>query len=245
MLSTAQNPPEYDLASRLANLRERIALAAGTADRDARQITLLAVSKGQPAARIQAAAALGLTDFGENYVTEALPKIAQLAGQGLRWHFIGRIQANKTRVIASQFDWVHGIDRLQVAQRLSAQRGHFAAPLQVCLQVNVLGEASKAGVAPADLPTLIDAVRPLPRLALRGLMCMLPYEATLAVQAEGFGCLRQLLEAARARGLALDTLSMGMSDDMDCAIRQGSTLLRIGTALFGPRDASLTNLPVE
>lgn len=229
----------------LSALHGRIASAALAAGREPGEITLLAVSKGQPAERVRAAANLGLTDFGENYVTEALPKMAQLTDLALRWHFIGRIQANKTRIIASQFDWVHGVDRAQLAQRLSSQRGHFATPLNICLQVNVLGEASKGGVAPEQLPALIDAVRGLPRLRLRGLMAILPYEASAAAQAEGFGRLRQLLQAARGQGVALDTLSMGMSADLEAAIAHGSTLVRIGTALFGPRDAGVPPPAVE
>ena len=238
MLSTPQNSPDPLLAGKLDTVRARITAAAAGAGRDPVGIRLLAVSKGQSADRIRAASGLGLTDFGENYVAEAVPKTMQLAALGLTWHFIGRIQANKTRIIAAHFDWVHGIDRLQVAERLSSQRSHFALPLNACLQVNVLGEASKAGVTPAGLPALIEAARALPRLRLRGLMCMLPYGADPATQREGFGRLRQLRDDAAARGTALDTLSMGMSEDLEAAVEQGSTLLRIGTALFGPRAAA-------
>ncbi len=245
MLSTAQNSPNDRLNYRLLGLRERIDGAARAAGRNPGEVTLLAVSKGQPAARVRAAAALGLRDFGENYVTEALPKMAQLTDLGLYWHFIGRIQANKTRAIASQFDWVHGVDRVQLAQRLSTQRGHFVAPLNICLQVNVLGEASTGGVPPEALPALIEAVRELPRLRLRGLMCILPYEASPAEQATGFGHLRQLLQEARARGVAMDTLSMGMSADLESAVAHGATVVRIGTALFGSRDASIAAPAVE
>jgi PLP dependent protein len=243
MLSTAQNPPDSSLIGNLDTVRARIAHAAAAVGRDAVSIRLLAVSKGQPADRIRAAAQLGLAEFGENYVSEAVPKAAQLADLGLTWHFIGRIQANKTRVIASHFQWVHGIDRTEVARRLSDQRSHFAPPLNVCLQVNVLHEASKAGVSPEQLPALLDAVRGLPRLALRGLMCMLPYGADPALQREGFGRMRQLRDDAQARGFVLDTLSMGMSADLEAAVAEGSTLLRIGTALFGSRPA--TAAPVE
>ena len=245
MLSTAQNSPDSALAANLEAVRARIARAAAAAHRDLAGIGLLAVSKGQDSTRIRAAASLGLTDFGENYVTEALPKLAALAGLALTWHFIGRIQGNKTRVIAAQFAWVHGVDRAQVAERLSAQRGHFTTPLNLCLQVNVLGEPSKAGVSPAALPALIDAVRVLPRVRLRGLMCMLPYGASEQAQADGFGGLRRLKEDAAARGIVLDTLSMGMSADLEQAVAQGATLLRIGTALFGPRDAAQPPVPVE
>lgn len=239
MLSNPQNSPsDADLVRNLGTVRARIAAAAAAAGRDPAAIRLLAVSKGQPAARIRAAAALGLTDIGENYVAEALPKIGQLQSLGLAWHFIGRIQANKTRPIAAHFDWVHGVDRPEIAQRLSEQRGHFAPPLNLCLQVNVLGEASKGGVSPEALPALLDAVAGLPRLRLRGLMCMLPYAAAPELQQEGFGRLRTLRDAAVARGIALDTLSMGMSADLEAAVAAGSTLLRIGTALFGPRAAA-------
>ena len=235
MLSSPQNPPVDPLDARLPALHERIARAAAAAGRDPAEITLLAVSKGQPAERLRAAVARGLAACGENYVTEALPKIAELTGLGITWHYIGRVQANKTRPIAGHFDWVHGVDRDQVARRLSEQRAHFGPPLQICLQVNVLGEASKGGVAPEALPALVDAVRDLPRLQLRGLMCMLPYGASPALQQEGFGRLRALRDAEVARGVPLDTLSMGMSDDFEAAIAAGSTILRIGTALFGPR----------
>ena len=245
MLSTAQNSLLAPLAANLAPLRQRMAQAATLAGRDPGALTLIAVSKGQSAECIGAAAQLGLRDFGENYVAEALPKIAQLASQGLCWHFIGRIQANKTRIIASHFDWVHSVDRSEIARRLSSQRGHFLSPLNLCLQVNVLGEASKAGVTPDELPALIDAVQGLPRIRLRGLMAMLPYEASPALQAEGFGRLRQLLEAAQARGFLLDTLSMGMSADLEAAIQQGATHLRIGTALFGERSAAQPSVHVE
>jgi pyridoxal phosphate enzyme (YggS family) len=238
MLSTPQNSADSALAGNLYAVRARIAAAATAAGRDPAGIRLLAVSKGQAAERIRAAATLGLTDFGENYVAESVPKIVQLATLGLTWHFIGRIQANKTRVIAAHFQWVHGIDRTEVARRLSDQRSHFVPPLNICLQVNVLGEQSKAGVSPEQLPALLDAVRGLPRLTLRGLMCMLPYGAAPDLQREGFGRLRLLRDAAAARGITLDTLSMGMSADLEAAVTEGSTLLRIGTALFGPRTTA-------
>lgn len=223
------------LAAGLAGIRERIARAAAAAGRDVHSVTLLAVSKGQDVARIRQAMALGLTGFGENYVDEALPKIRALEGSGASWHFIGRLQANKTRPVAQHFAWVHGLDRLRIAERLSAQRPHFAPPLEVCIQVNVDADPGKGGVAPDEVLPLAREVALLPRLRLRGLMCMLAHEAPPAAQHAGFGRLRQLYEAARAAGLPLDTLSMGMSDDMDVAIAEGATLVRIGTALFGPR----------
>ena len=236
MLSVPQNSTEdADIAAGVAAVRSRIANAVGAAGRSEDQVTLLAVSKGQPARRIGAAADLGLRDFGENYLSEALPKIRALATRGLSWHFIGRVQSNKAGLLARHFDWVHGIDRAAVAARLSARRGTDGPPLNICLQVNVLGEASKAGVSPADLPALLDATRDLPSLRLRGLMCMLPYGADAAAQARGFGGLQTLLHDARRRGFALDTLSMGMSADLEAAIAHGATLLRVGTALFGAR----------
>jgi pyridoxal phosphate enzyme (YggS family) len=239
MLSTPQNSPhEARLAAALAALRRRIAAAADAAGRSVDDITLLAVSKGHPAPAVAAARALGLADFGENYVDEAVEKIRALGepkDAPLRWHFIGRVQANKTRLIAAHFDWVHGVDRLKVAERLSAQRGHYQPPLNVCLQVNVAGETRKGGIAPDDAASLAIEVAQLPRLTLRGLMCMLPFGASAAEQAAGFGALRRLLEHINRAGGTLDTLSMGMSADLEAAVEQGSTLLRIGTALFGER----------
>jgi pyridoxal phosphate enzyme (YggS family) len=238
MLSTPQNWPHVvRLEAALGALRRRIGAAADSAGRNVDDITLLAVSKGHPAEAIASARALGLTDFGENYLDEALEKIRSFGepASAPRWHFIGRLQANKTRTIAAHFDWVHGVDRLKVAQRLSAQRGHYQAPLNVCLQVNIAGEGRKAGVAPVEVATLAGEVAQLPRLALRGLMCMLPHGASAAEQAAGFGAMRRLLEHINRAGARLDTLSMGMSADLEAAVEHGSTLLRIGTALFGER----------
>jgi PLP dependent protein len=239
MLSTPQiSAVDGRIAANLALLRERITAAAATAGRNVDQITLLAVSKGHTVEAIRAAHALGLADFGENYVAEALPKVTATAGLPLRWHFIGRLQANKTRPVANAFDWVHGVDRLRIAERLSEQRGRFAPPLNLCLQVNVADDPAKGGVTPQELPALIAQVGALPRLRLRGLMCMLPYDADEQAQREGFGALRRLLEQANAGGAALDTLSMGMSGDLEAAVFEGSTILRIGTALFGERTAA-------
>jgi len=211
---------------------EQAALRAG---RDVRSVTLLAVSKGQPPARIRDAMALGLTRFGENYVAEAVEKIRELEGAGAEWHFIGRLQANKTRQVAEHFSWVHSIDRLRVAERLSEQRPRHAPPLNVCVQVHVAPDPDKGGVLPEELPALLAAISALPRLALRGLMGMLPYGADAPAQHAAFARLRGLADAARTAGLPLDTLSMGMSDDLDAAIAEGATIVRIGTALFGPR----------
>jgi len=223
------------LASRLHALRQRIDAAASKAGRDVRSITLLAVSKGQPVESIRAALELGLTEFGENYVDEALPKIGALQGSAASWHFIGRLQANKTRHVAGNFSWVHGIDRLRVAERLSAQRPHFAPPLQACLQVRVANDPGKGGIEPGQLLELARQVAALPRLQLRGLMCMLPWEAPVPEQHAAFAQVRQLADRLREAGLPVDTLSMGMSADMDAAIAEGATIVRIGTALFGPR----------
>jgi pyridoxal phosphate enzyme (YggS family) len=238
MLSTPQNSPyPAQLGASLAALRRRIEAAAEAAGRTVDDITLLPVSKGHGIDALRAARALGLDDFGENYLDEALPKIAALRDGSPPpcWHFIGRVQANKTRAIAAHFDWVHGLDRLRVAARLSAQRGHYQPPLNVCVQVNVAGETAKAGLAPEQVAAFIGEIAALPRLRLRGLMCMLPYGASVAEQCEGFGALRRLRDEANAAGATLDTLSMGMSADLETAVEQGSTLLRIGTALFGRR----------
>jgi pyridoxal phosphate enzyme (YggS family) len=238
MIRTPQNSPleaQQGLATRLHALRERIDSAARMAGRDVRSITLLAVSKGQPVASIRAALALGLTEFGENYVDEALPKIGALQGSGASWHFIGRLQANKTRHVAGHFSWVHGIDRLRVAERLSAQRPHYAPPLQACLQVRVADDPGKGGIEPAQVLGLAREVAALPRLQLRGLMCMLPWEAAVPEQHAAFSQMRQLAQTLRDQGLPVDTLSMGMSADMEAAIAEGATIIRIGTALFGPR----------
>ncbi len=223
------------LLQRLAALRQRIDRAAVAAGRDVRSVTLLAVSKGQPVAQLRAAMALGLTQFGENYVAEALPKIAALAGHDITWHFIGRLQSNKTRAVAEAFAWVHGVDRLKIAERLSEQRPRCAPPLNICLQVRVAEDPGKGGAEPDELLALASQVAALPRLRLRGLMAMLPHDADAAAQHAGFGALRRLAESATAAGLPLDTLSMGMSADLEPAIAEGATIVRIGTALFGPR----------
>lgn len=227
-----------NLSERIRNVRDRIAAAASTAGRNVDSITLLAVTKAQPAAVIRAAADQGLRDFGESYLQEALEKIDALAGeQKLVWHFIGRIQANKTRAIAEHFAWVHGVDRLKIAERLAGQRPYYAAPLNICLQVNVAGEKTKGGVDPAELPALATAIATLPRLKLRGLMCIPPEEEDPARQRAWFAKLRQLLESLNAETPGLDTLSMGMSGDFEAAILEGATVVRVGTALFGPRPS--------
>jgi PLP dependent protein len=230
MLRSSQNLPE-----RIRALRARIAAAAEGVGRNADSVTLLAVSKGQPTPLIRAAAAAGLGDIGESYLGEAVGKMEALADLPLTWHFIGRLQANKTRQVAERFSWVHSLDRAKIAERLSAQRPYHAAPLNVCIQVNLAGEASKGGVTVAQTPALAAVVAALPRLTLRGLMCIPPEETDPGRQREWFARLRLLRETLNAGGLALDTLSMGMSGDFESAIQEGATLVRIGTALFGPR----------
>lgn len=231
MLRVPQNLPE-----RLADVRDRMRRAALAAGRDVDSVTLLAVTKAQSVDAIRAAAACGIEHFGESYVKEALPKIETLRGLELTWHFIGQLQANKTRPVAENFAWVHGVDRLRIAQRLSEQRPFHAGPLNVCLQVNIGGEASKGGVAPAELPELAASVAALPRISLRGLMCLPPPEDDPARQRHWFAETARLMDSLRVPGTTLDTLSMGMSGDFEAAIKEGATIVRIGTALFGPRD---------
>ena len=197
----------------------------------------MAVSKTCPAVSVRAAFDAGERDFGENYVQEALAKIAELADlrTAIRWHLIGPLQSNKTREVATNFDWVHSVDRLKLAQRLSDQRPPELAPLQVCLQVNISGEASKSGVAPADALALAKTVASLPRLRLRGLMAIPEAAADIESQRAPHRALRELMASLNAEGLALDTLSIGMSGDLEAAIAEGATWVRIGTAIFGGR----------
>ncbi|SOZ55674.1 Conserved hypothetical protein, UPF0001 family; putative racemase [Cupriavidus taiwanensis] len=225
------------IAANLQAVRQGIAAAAQQAGRHAADVALLAVSKTVSPDRIRAAYAAGQRQFGENYVQEGIDKIAALADlrDHLRWHFIGPLQSNKTRPVAEHFDWVHTIDRLKIAERLSAQRPAGMPALQVCIQVNISGEASKSGVAPAEVPALAHAVAALPGLQLRGLMAIPEPAHDPAAQRRPFAAMRAMLQALRADGLALDTLSMGMSGDMEAAIAEGATLVRIGTAIFGAR----------
>jgi pyridoxal phosphate enzyme (YggS family) len=202
-------------------------------------VTLLAVSKGQSSATIDCAARAGVEHFGENFLQESLPKIEALTGRELCWHFIGRLQANKTRAVAENFAWVHAVDRLKIAERLSEQRPSHAPPLNVCLQLHVGGEASKGGVEAAGILTLANAVRDLPRLKLRGLMCMPPAETDVARQRGWFRETRQVFDYLNERGLGLDTVSMGTSADFEAAIAEGATIVRIGTAIFGPRIGAI------
>jgi PLP dependent protein len=230
MLSRPQNCSE---SVRLA--QSRIAEAAGAAGRSVDSVTLLAVSKGQSSAAIDSAAGAGIEHFGENFLQESLPKIEALAGRELTWHFIGRLQANKTRPVAENFSWVHAVDRFKIAERLSAQRPFHAPPLNLCLQLNVGGEASKGGVPGTEIAALADQVRALPQLRLRGLMCMPPAESDVERQRLWFRETRQVFDYLNERGFGLDTLSMGTSADFEAAIFEGSTMVRIGTAIFGPR----------
>ena len=219
----------------LHRVQTQLAEAAHAAGRDAATVQLLAVSKTFPAEAVREVYAAGQRAFGENYVQELQAKAAELADLAIEWHFIGPLQSNKTRIVAETAHWVHAIDRLKIAERLSAQRPAHLPPLQVCVQVNVSGEDSKSGCSPADAPALLQAVAALPGLQLRGLMCIPEPTQDAATLAARFGVLRQLQQQMAAQGLVLDTLSMGMSADMAQAIAAGSTLVRVGTAIFGPR----------
>ncbi|MDE1168484.1 MAG: YggS family pyridoxal phosphate-dependent enzyme [Pseudomonas sp.] len=221
------------IADNVFRVSARIHDAAQAAQRDAASIGLLAVSKTKPAEAVREAHAAGIREFGENYLQEALEKQAQLQDLPLSWHFIGPIQSNKTRAIAENFDWVHSVDRLKIAQRLSEQRPANLAPLNICIQVNVSGEASKSGCTPADLPALAQAIAALPHLKLRGLMAIPEPTEDRAAQDAAFASVKTLQDSLN---LPLDTLSMGMSHDLESAIAQGATWVRIGTALFGARD---------
>src|SRR5450432_3088554 len=225
------------IADKLAQVQGRIASACAAAGRPVQSVTLLAVSKTQGAAAVAEAHAAGQRRFGENHVQEALDKIEASAALRPRpeWHLIGPLQANKTRVVAERFDWVHSVDRLKIAERLSAQRPEGLAPLFLCLQVNISGEATKAGVRPEDVAPLARAVARLPRLELRGLMAIPEPAGDFAAQRSPHRRLRELLEGVRREGLVLDTLSMGMSADLEAAIAEGSTLVRVGSAIFGER----------
>ncbi|WP_433885881.1 YggS family pyridoxal phosphate-dependent enzyme [Pseudomonas vranovensis] len=221
------------IADNLSTLAARIRAAALAAGREPAAVQLLAVSKTKPAAAVREAFAAGVRDVGENYLQEALNKQGELTDLPLTWHFIGPIQSNKTRAIAEHFDWVHSVDRLKIAQRLSEQRPDNLAALNICLQVNVSGEASKSGCTPEELPALASAIAALPRLRLRGLMAIPEPTDDEAAQQAAFARVRELQSSL---GLPLDTLSMGMSHDLEAAIAQGATWVRIGTALFGARD---------
>ncbi|MFP3516358.1 YggS family pyridoxal phosphate-dependent enzyme [Pseudomonas sp. SIMBA_077] len=221
------------IAGNIAQVEARIRAAAEAVQRDVTSIHLLAVSKTKPAAALREAYAAGLRDFGENYLQEARAKQVELTDLPLCWHFIGPIQSNKTREIAEHFAWVHSVDRLKIAQRLSEQRPTDLPPLNICIQVNVSGEASKSGCTPDDLPALAAAIQALPRLSLRGLMAIPEPTEVRAEQDAAFAKVESLQQSLN---MGLDTLSMGMSHDLESAIAQGATWVRIGTALFGARD---------
>jgi len=223
------------IAANLQAVRDRIARAARAAQRDPGDILLLAVSKTFPPAHIEAAFAAGQKAFGENHAQEAVEKITVLAALPLEWHFIGPIQSNKTRLIAQHFAWVHSLEREKIAERLNAARPEGMPPLNVCIQVNVSGEATKSGIAPGEEVRLADAIARLPRLKLRGLMAIPEPTSDVMLQRRRFALLRELKEKLGAHGHALDTLSMGMTDDFEAAIMEGATIVRIGTAIFGPR----------
>ena len=228
------------IQSRLQDVTQRLTNACTRAARSADSVTLLAVSKTQPAEALREAFAAGQRAFGENYVQEALTKMEALADlrSQLQWHLIGPLQSNKTRVVAEAFDWVHSVDRLKIAERLCEQRPAWAAPLQVCLQVNISGEVSKSGVPAEEVPALAEAVARLPdtRLRLRGLMSIPEPADDPAVQREPHRRLRELLQRLNDRGLALDTLSMDMSADLKAAVLESATLVRVSTAIFGSRN---------
>jgi hypothetical protein len=223
------------VASRLQAVRDRIARVAQSVGRSPKEISLLVASKTHPAERVREAWLAGQTIFGENYLQEALTKMPALADLPIEWHFIGPIQSNKTRRIAENFVWVHGVDRVKIADRLAKDRPESLPPLQICLQVNVSGEASKSGVAPEELAQLAAHVVRLPRLKLRGLMAVPELTTATALQRSQFHMLWELFDRLKREGYELDTLSMGMSEDMDIAIAEGATMVRIGTAIFGPR----------
>lgn len=226
-----------DVARNIALVRERIGAAARACGRNPDEIALLAVSKGQPPPAITAALDAGQSAFGENYLQEALEKMPAFSGRNVIWHFIGALQANKTRPVAENFAWVQTVDRERIAQRLSEQRPAELPPLNVCIEVRLSDEPSKHGALPEDVPALAAHIAALPRLRLRGLMTIPAPAGDALAQRRPFRQLRELLDRLRAQGHALDTLSMGMSDDLEGAVAEGATMVRIGTAIFGPRTA--------
>ncbi len=224
------------IAQSLEKVRNRVTVLERRYERTPGDVRVLAVSKTKPPEAVRAAAEAGQREFGENHVQDALTKLDALQRQDLIWHFIGPLQSNKTRVVAARFHWVHSIDRAKIARRLNEQRPGDLPPLEVCIQVNVSGEISKSGVEPHEVDELVEAVSELPRLRLRGLMTLPRPCHSLDEQRRPFAALRAIQEALIAGGLALDTLSMGMTDDMEAAIAEGATIIRIGTAIFGPRS---------
>jgi pyridoxal phosphate enzyme (YggS family) len=224
------------IAQSLEKIRNRVTVLERRYDRPPGGVLVLAVSKTKPPEAVREAAEAGQRDFGENHVQDALTKLDALTDLDLVWHFIGPIQSNKTRIVAARFDWVHSIDRAKIARRLNDQRPADLPPLNVCIQVNVSGESSKSGVEPDELDALADVVSDLPRLKLRGLMTLPRPLDDLALQRQPFAALREMMEGLDARGVTLDTLSMGMTNDMEAAIAEGATIVRIGTAIFGARE---------
>lgn len=223
------------IAERLQAVRASIYDALRDAGRQPEEAVLLAVSKAHPATAIRAAFAAGQNAFGENYLQEALDKQAELTDLNIEWHFIGPIQSNKTQPIAQHFAWVHGVDRLKIAERLNVARPAHLPPLQICIQLNISGEASKSGVLPHEVHVLADTIAKLPRLRLRGLMAIPAPTTDIELQRRQFRMVRLAYESLRSRGLELDTLSMGMSEDFSSAIAEGATIVRIGSAIFGAR----------
>lgn len=228
-------PSEMTIAQRLATVHEQIKAAEEKYGRKPGSVQLLAVSKTRPVEDLQEALDAGQIAFGENYLQDALPKIAALTDPRPEWHFIGPVQSNKTRDIAEHFDWIHSIDRIKIAHRLNEQRPASMPPLSVCLQVNIDNETSKSGVLASELLALANEIQTLPRLRLRGLMAIPMATTDFEQQRQAFRHLRKLFEQLQQQGIPLDTLSMGMSNDLEAAIAEGSTLVRIGTAIFGER----------
>ena len=226
------------IAQSLEEIRNRVTVLERRYGRPEGSVRVIAVSKTKPPEAVRAAAAAGQRDFGENHVQDALSKLDATTDLDLIWHFIGPIQSNKTRVVAARFDWVHSLERAKIAGRLNDQRPAELPPLDLCIQVNVSGESSKSGVEPAALDALADTVVELPRLKLRGLMTLPRPCDALDAQRRPFAALRELQEGLIARGFDLDTLSMGMTNDMEAAIAEGATMVRIGTAIFGARDTA-------
>ena len=229
----------HDVAAALNRVRARIGELERRYRREPGSVTLLAVSKTKPADAVRAAVSAGQLAFGENHLQDAMTKVDALAGHrvSVSWHFIGAVQSNKTRPIAAHFDWVHGIERDKIAVRLSDQRPADREPLDVCIEVNVSGEESKSGVAPEEVEPLARRVRELPGLRLRGLMAIPRPSAEFEAQRVPFRRLREILDDLNARGFGLDTLSMGMTGDLEAAVAEGATIVRVGTAIFGPRQA--------
>lgn len=228
------------IAANIQQVRARIAAACSVADRPVESVTLLAVTKTFPPGAVREAFSAGETRFGENHVQEAIDKMTALADlrNATQWHLIGPLQSNKTRAVAERFDWVHTIDRSKIAQRLSEQRPQQLPPLQVCLQVNISGEASKSGLRPDDVLEVAHFVSRLPRLRLRGLMAIPEPAADIDVQRRPHAALRGLLGELRQQGLDVDTLSMGMTSDLEAAVLEGATIVRVGSAIFGSRATS-------